>query len=86
MSSTPARNMWRLIIEINWKQIVHHVDSYCTDILRCMVYKTLDSENVAAYPVHFQRDGYSIKGSIKCLQIRLYKEVVCRVTVFKLKI
>ena len=31
MSSKPARNMQRLIIEINWKQIVHPIVSYYTN-------------------------------------------------------
>jgi hypothetical protein len=42
MSSKPAWNMWRLIIEINWKWIVHPFGSYCTDISRCTVNKTLN--------------------------------------------
>jgi len=39
---------------------VHPVGSYCTNLSRCTINKTLDSENVAAYPVHYQRDGNSI--------------------------
>ena len=56
------------------------VGSYCTDMSRCTVNRAFDSENVAAYPVHYQRDGHSIKGRIEGLQIRLYNGVVYRVT------
>jgi len=59
---------------------VRPVGSYCTGRSRCTVNKTLDSENIAGYPVHYKRDVLGIKGSIKGLQIRLYKGVVYRVT------
>jgi hypothetical protein len=41
-SSKPARNMQSLFIEINLKQIVHPVGSYCTDLSRCTVNKILN--------------------------------------------
>jgi hypothetical protein len=44
------------------------------------VNRTLDSENVAAYPVHYQGEGHSIEERIEGLQIGLYKAVVYRLT------
>ena len=41
LSSKPARNMQRLIIEINEQKIVNLVVSYYRDISRCTVKKTL---------------------------------------------
>ena len=35
-----ARNMWRLIDEINGGQIVHQVGFHYTDVSRCTVNKT----------------------------------------------
>jgi hypothetical protein len=40
MGYTYARNMYRLIDEINWGKIVHQVGYHYTDVSRCTVNKT----------------------------------------------
>jgi len=46
MSSKPARNMYRLTIEINKQKIVPLVASCYRDISRCTVSKTLNLNNI----------------------------------------